>query len=85
MQVCLILQMSTSGQMYLRCCPLRVWFQLRYLKKSETEEVAPHTPNSGFTMCIFRVFELQDNKPVRYLCWRQTRLIGSERLTHKTA
>jgi len=47
--------------------------------------VAPHTPNSGFTMCIFGVFELQDEKLVRYLCCRQTRLISSERLTHKTA
>jgi len=85
MQVCLILEMSTSGRTYLRCCPLRVWFQLRYSKESETEEVAPHTPNSGFTMCIFGVFELQDEKLVRYLCCRQTRLISSERLTHKTA
>ena len=35
-------------------------------------------------MCIFGVFELQDEKLVRYQCCRQTHPISSEHLTYET-
>ena len=58
-------------------------------RRRETEEVTLqynlHTPNRGFTVCRFGVFELKDEKMVRYLCCRWTRPISSERLTHETA